>query len=202
MIDGKPYKALKRHLTKHGLTPAGYRERYKLPANYPMVAPGYSEQRRDVAARVGLGRKKAAALSADGAASPDAEAKVETADAAPKTKRRVDATSTPPATKSPRLSRGKAVKATGPAETEPLAAASPAIDKTGAAPASVKAKGSRGQKALAKVAPSASARPATKRARKDGEQPATGTSNATEAPRAQKKRLGASFAGPAKAAAE
>ena len=57
MIDGKPYKTLKRHLSRHGLTPAQYRERYKLPADYPMVAPAYSEARREVAKRLGLGRK-------------------------------------------------------------------------------------------------------------------------------------------------
>lgn len=57
MIDGKPYKTLKRHLTTHGLTPADYRARYNLSKDYPMVAPGYSEQRREVAQRLGLGRK-------------------------------------------------------------------------------------------------------------------------------------------------
>ena len=59
MIDGKPYRTLKRHLTSNGLTPAEYRSRYNLPASYPMVAPGYSDQRRDVAHRLGLGRKPA-----------------------------------------------------------------------------------------------------------------------------------------------
>lgn len=57
MIDGKPYKSLKRHLSARGLTPQAYRDRYKLPSNYPMVAPAYSEQRREVAKRLGLGRK-------------------------------------------------------------------------------------------------------------------------------------------------
>lgn len=57
MIDGRPYKTLKRHLSRHGLTPVQYRERYKLPADYPMVAPAYSEARREVAKRLGLGRK-------------------------------------------------------------------------------------------------------------------------------------------------
>jgi predicted transcriptional regulator len=38
LIDGKRYKSLKRHLTGHGLTPQQYRERYGLPADYPMVA--------------------------------------------------------------------------------------------------------------------------------------------------------------------
>ena len=57
LIDGKPYKSLKRHLTGHGLTPEEYRQRYGLPATYPMVAPGYSDARREVAKRLGLGRK-------------------------------------------------------------------------------------------------------------------------------------------------
>jgi predicted transcriptional regulator len=59
MIDGKAYKSLKRHLSAHGLTPDEYRQRYRLPADYPMVAPAYSEQRREVAKRLGLGRKPA-----------------------------------------------------------------------------------------------------------------------------------------------
>ena len=57
MIDGKPYKTLKRHLSRHGLSPADYRVRYNLPADYPMVAPAYSEVRRETAKRLGLGRK-------------------------------------------------------------------------------------------------------------------------------------------------
>ncbi len=57
LIDGKPYKSLKRHLTGHGMTPEEYRSRYNLPATYPMVAPGYSDARREVAKRLGLGRK-------------------------------------------------------------------------------------------------------------------------------------------------
>jgi len=57
MIDGKPYKTLRRHLTGHGLTPEEYRERYGLKADYPMVAPEYSEARRAMAKKIGLGRK-------------------------------------------------------------------------------------------------------------------------------------------------
>lgn len=60
LIDGKPYKTLRRHLTARGLTPEQYRARYKLPADYPMVAPAYSEARRETAKRLGLGRKRAA----------------------------------------------------------------------------------------------------------------------------------------------
>ncbi len=54
-IDGKPYKTLKRHLTSHGLDPRSYRERFGLPADYPMVAPSYAEQRSALAKSIGLG---------------------------------------------------------------------------------------------------------------------------------------------------
>ena len=57
MIDGKQYKTLRRHLAGHGLTPEQYRERYNLRADYPMVAESYSQARRDMAKRIGLGRK-------------------------------------------------------------------------------------------------------------------------------------------------
>jgi len=57
MIDGKPYKTLKRHLSGHGLTPAQYRERYGLKPDYPMVAENYAEMRRGLAKKIGLGRK-------------------------------------------------------------------------------------------------------------------------------------------------
>ena len=57
MIDGKPYKTLRRHLATHGLTPEQYRERYGLKPNYPMVAESYSENRRAMAKKIGLGRK-------------------------------------------------------------------------------------------------------------------------------------------------
>lgn len=57
LIDGKPYKTLRRHLSGHGLTPDDYRQRYGLKADYPMVAESYSEARRDMAKRIGLGRK-------------------------------------------------------------------------------------------------------------------------------------------------
>lgn len=55
-IDGKTYKTLKRHLTSHGLDPRSYRERYGLPADYPMVAPAYAAQRSALAKQIGLGR--------------------------------------------------------------------------------------------------------------------------------------------------
>ena len=60
-IDGKTYKTLKRHLTTHGLDPRAYRERYGLPADYPMVAPSYAEQRSALAKAIGLGQPGARA---------------------------------------------------------------------------------------------------------------------------------------------
>ncbi len=56
--DGKKMKMLKRHLmTDHGITPEEYRERWNLAADYPMVAPDYAEKRRELAKKIGLGRK-------------------------------------------------------------------------------------------------------------------------------------------------
>lgn len=57
MIDGKPYKTLRRHLSTNGLTPEEYRQRYNLKSDYPMVASNYSQARRDMAHKIGLGRK-------------------------------------------------------------------------------------------------------------------------------------------------
>jgi predicted transcriptional regulator len=55
--DGKKFKSLKRHLaTDHGLTPEAYREKWGLPADYPMVAPNYSKTRSALAKASGLGR--------------------------------------------------------------------------------------------------------------------------------------------------
>jgi predicted transcriptional regulator len=64
LIDGKPYKTLKRHLSTHGLTPEAYRERYKLPATYPMTAPSFTALRREIAAKIGLGNRRASAAAA------------------------------------------------------------------------------------------------------------------------------------------
>ena len=59
--DGKKLKMLKRHLMTHyNLTPDQYRQRWSLPADYPMVAPNYAEKRRDLAKKIGLGRKPGA----------------------------------------------------------------------------------------------------------------------------------------------
>ena len=56
--DGKKLKMLKRHLrTAFGMTPAEYRTKWNLPADYPMVAPNYAKQRSELAKKIGLGRK-------------------------------------------------------------------------------------------------------------------------------------------------
>ncbi|MFZ1742689.1 MAG: MucR family transcriptional regulator [Pontixanthobacter sp.] len=55
---GKKMKMLKRHLmTEHGMTIDEYRARWSLTPDYPMVAPDYAETRRDLAKKIGLGRK-------------------------------------------------------------------------------------------------------------------------------------------------
>jgi len=56
--DGKELKMLKRHLkTAYNMTPEDYRERWGLPADYPMVAPNYAKHRSSLAKKIGLGTK-------------------------------------------------------------------------------------------------------------------------------------------------
>ena len=56
--DGKRLKMLKRYLrTRHGMSPEEYRQKWDLPADYPMVAPNYARQRAEFARSIGLGRK-------------------------------------------------------------------------------------------------------------------------------------------------
>lgn len=115
MIDGKPYKTLKRHLGTHGLTPAEYRARYSLKTDYPMVAPGYSAQRREVAKRLGLGRKPQVQVAPVEAPKPPTEA-TKPKQTAPKRTRKAKTDPVPaaeaPATKTPR--RRKAAPAEAP----------------------------------------------------------------------------------------
>ncbi|MYZ48372.1 MucR family transcriptional regulator [Propylenella binzhouense] len=57
--DGKKFKSLKRHLRTHyNLTPEQYREKWGLPADYPMVAPNYAQARSQLAKEMGLGQKR------------------------------------------------------------------------------------------------------------------------------------------------
>lgn len=57
-LNGRPYKALKRHLNEHGLDTHSYRKRFGLPNDYPMVAPSYAVQRSALAKQTGLGRHR------------------------------------------------------------------------------------------------------------------------------------------------
>jgi predicted transcriptional regulator len=55
--DGKKLKMLKRHLrSTYNMTPDDYRQKWSLPADYPMVAPNYAQQRSAFAKKIGLGR--------------------------------------------------------------------------------------------------------------------------------------------------
>ena len=63
--DGKKLKMLKRHLkTAYEMTPDEYRAKWDLPSDYPMVAPTYAAQRKDLALKIGLGRKPKAQVVA------------------------------------------------------------------------------------------------------------------------------------------
>ena len=57
--DGKRFKSLKRHLrTQYGMTPEQYRDKWSLPADYPMVAPNYAVARSALAKKMGLGQQR------------------------------------------------------------------------------------------------------------------------------------------------
>ena len=59
LICGKTQKLLRRHLAvEHELTPNQYRETFGLKSDYPMAAPNYAQQRRELALSIGLGRPK------------------------------------------------------------------------------------------------------------------------------------------------
>ena len=91
-VDGKPYKTLKRHLARHGLDMAGYRERYGLPKDYPSVAPNYSAARSEMARKLGLGARGRGAqqTAEEPAAAPAADAQPAAAPA-PKGRRKAAA---------------------------------------------------------------------------------------------------------------
>ena len=57
--DGKKLKMLKRHLqANYGMTPEQYRQKWRLPADYPMVAPNHASHRSSIAKQIGLGRRR------------------------------------------------------------------------------------------------------------------------------------------------
>jgi len=175
LIDGRPYKTLKRHLATHGLTPADYRARYGLPETYPMVAQAYSDQRRAVAQKLGLGQRGTQArIAAASAIAPVAEAKP----------------ATPPATQKAAAPKAGTEKVTKPAATsrkktsaKPAAApvASAPVVSEAPVPKPVAKKAARKPKAEtpAKAAPVA-AEPAK----------AKSAAKAPAAPKAPRKKLG------------
>lgn len=59
--DGKQFKSLKRHLRTHyNLSPEEYRDKWRLPSDYPMVAPNYARARSELAKKMGLGQRRSA----------------------------------------------------------------------------------------------------------------------------------------------
>lgn len=64
--DGLKFKSLKRHLGRLGMTPQQYRQKWKLPDDYPMTAPNYAAVRAALAKKMGLGRKPGAAQNGKG----------------------------------------------------------------------------------------------------------------------------------------
>lgn len=69
--DGLRFKSLKRHLmSQYQMTPDDYRRKWKLPANYPMVAPNYARRRSELAKVIGLGRSSKTAAMPQAAANP------------------------------------------------------------------------------------------------------------------------------------
>jgi predicted transcriptional regulator len=57
--DGRKFKSLKRHLrTQYNMSPEQYREKWSLPADYPMVAPAYAKARSALAKQMGLGQQR------------------------------------------------------------------------------------------------------------------------------------------------
>ncbi|KIU31645.1 putative transcriptional regulator [Methylobacterium sp. PvP062] len=55
--DGKPYKALRRHLTMRGLTPEAYKAKWGLPVDYPLVSAAYSARRSTISRQIGQGQR-------------------------------------------------------------------------------------------------------------------------------------------------
>ncbi|MGL4965180.1 MAG: MucR family transcriptional regulator [Inquilinus sp.] len=73
--DGRQFKMLKGHLqAAYGLTLDQYRERWGLPADYPVVAPNFARQRSALAKAIGLGTQRTNSPSARPAPAPQPNA--------------------------------------------------------------------------------------------------------------------------------
>lgn len=139
LITGEKLKTLRRHLKAHGLTDAEYRARYKLPADYPFVAPSYSQTRRDVAKAMGLGRKvdlKAALPAPAITSTPPAPAKAVTAPPAQAKRTKVPAPTSAKTAQEPKSpkSRDPRTKAVAKEAAAPSPSDSKTKDKASAAP--------------------------------------------------------------------
>lgn len=128
---GAKMKMLKRHLaTNHALTPAKYRAKWNLASDYPMVAPSYAATRKELALKIGLGRKPGqkvaktpAAKVITAPAKPKAtSAKSETAPATPEAS--TAKLETPKA--KPKTATAKPKKASAKPETPPASPERPA----------------------------------------------------------------------------
>lgn len=210
LIDGKAYKVLKRHLATHGLTPDSYRERYNLPASYPMVAPTFAAHRRAIAEKIGLGsRKPVAAPVAE--AKPAVEATASPAAGKVKAKPQAKAAKAPAPTPAPaaeakatpkRAAKSVTAKGPKPAVAKPKADSEAGGTVTAAAPATAKAPKPRGKLGLFGKA-DAKAEPTPKVSAKSEEAaPASTATPATPKPVKQKRMARAPKAVSAQAAVE
>jgi predicted transcriptional regulator len=227
LIDGKPYKTLKRHLARHGLTPDSYRERYKLPSSYPMVAPSFAAKRREIAQKIGLGvRSKprpgapeqqnhaAAASDKSGTATTSrkngaAKAETQKAASAARSRARAAVDKTAPATSSgPQAANDKPVAAKAAAASKKTAAVAekdimPAAEaKPGTSP-SPKVQTTPSDKAKLKPgAVAARSKPAAGAAKRPARTKATDATNAPVIgePRAKADPAATAQAGPARGA--
>ncbi len=56
--NGKRYRTLRFHLAKLGLTPEAYRQKWRLPPDYPMVAASFAARRSELAKASGFGKSR------------------------------------------------------------------------------------------------------------------------------------------------
>lgn len=201
LIDGKPYKSLKRHLANNGLTPAEYRTRYGLAGDYPMVAPTYSEHRRAVAQRMGLGGRPNKAK--EPAAKTGTEKFAQTKEAAPKAKpapvkEAVKTTATAKPRKrfarDPKVADQAAGTSSGESAVQAPAATAPATAPKAVPAAAAKAKPKTASKNRKTPTTAKSASPSPSAAA-----PATASSDAAPKPASAKKPKAARKSSPAKA---
>lgn len=137
MITGEKMKTLARHLKRHGLDPQGYRARFGLPDDYPMVAPAYSELRRSVARKMELGKIRRARADAAPSAPPaiDTAPEKSVADALQATAPKTASSKATPKTKR----KAKAEPAKAAAKAEPASSSAPAKPKAPIRKARIKA---------------------------------------------------------------